>query len=238
VSAPINASRAQPRPSNRRFVALACAIAPVFAPSLARGDAPPSDAPTAQADPPGQPAAPPERDRPSNDEAAAHRPRVGAIAGVGFPHPLSIEAMVKIDDYVSLGGEYGVLPTVTVDGVDTHLWSLAGDARVFPFRNAFYLGLRAGRQHVGASGTVTVDSVGLPEQLALDSWYLNPRVGVLWTGASGLTVGAELGVQIPISPTVTSSLPLAYAPEAQRTIDTLGRTVLPTVQLLQIGMMF
>jgi hypothetical protein len=147
--------------------------------------------------------------------------------------------MVKIDDFLSVGAEYGVLPSITVDGVQTNLWSFAGDARVFPFRNAFFIGLRAGRQHVGASTTVNVESVGsLPETLALDSWFLNPRIGLLWTGSSGLTVGAELGIQIPIASGVTSSLPLALAPDAERTASTLGKTVLPTINLLQIGMLF
>jgi hypothetical protein len=181
----------------------------------------------------------PSRDRMNDDETSVHRPRFGALGGLGFPHPLSIEAMVKLNDYVAVGVEYGVLPTITVDDVDTHLWSLAADSRIFPFRNAFYIGLRAGRQHVGAATTVAVDPVGsLPETLALDSWFLNPRVGVLWTSTSGLTVGTEIGVQIPTSSSVTSSLPLAYAPEAERTVDTLGKTVLPTIQLLQVGFLF
>jgi hypothetical protein len=181
----------------------------------------------------------PQPDRPNDGAAPARRPRMGAIAGLGFPHPLSIEAMVKLDDYVAVGGEYGVLPTITIDQIQTHLWSLSADGRVFPFRNTFYVGLRVGRQHVGASGTVNVDTVGaLNEQLALDSWFLNPRIGALWTAPSGLTIGAEIGIQIPVSPSVTSSLPLAYAPEAERRIDTLGKTVLPTIDLLQIGVLF
>jgi hypothetical protein len=197
----------------------------VAAPALADDPAPPREAPASN-------------DR-QDDRAPSRRPRFGAIGGLGFPRPLSIEGLVKIDDLVSVGAEYGVLPSVTLDNVETNLWSFAADARVFPFRNAFFVGLRAGRQHVGASTTVNVDSVGsLPETLALDSWFLNPRVGLLWTGASGLTVGAEIGIQIPVSSGVSSSLPLALAPEAGRTANTLGKTVLPTINLLQIGVLF
>jgi hypothetical protein len=237
LSASHPASGGVPRRANRLVVpatlAIAAATPSVLGASAARADVPPSEVAPAP-----QPTPSP-RDRARDDDTSLHRPRVGAIAGVGFPHPLSIEAMVKIDDYLSIGGEYGVLPTITIDQVDTHLWSLSADGRVFPFRNAFFLGLRVGRQHVGATGTVDIASVGgLPEQLALDSWFVNPRVGVLWTAPSGFTVGAEAGIQIPISPSVTSSLPLAYAPEAERTIDTLGKTVLPTIDLLQIGMLF
>jgi hypothetical protein len=179
---------------------------------------------------------PPDR---ASDDDSTHRPRFGAIAGLGFPRPLSVEALLKVDDYVSVGGEYGVLPSITVDSVETKLSSFAVDGRLFPFRNAFFVGLRAGRQHVGAATTVSVESIGvLNETLALDSWFLNPRVGVLWTATSGLTVGAEIGIQIPISADIASSLPLAYAPEAERAANTLGKTVLPTLDLLQIGFLF
>ena len=172
-------------------------------------------------------------------ENASHRTRFGATAGIGFPRPLSLEAMVKVGGLLGVGVEYGLLPSVTIDNVDTHLWSVAGDARVFPFRNAFYVGLRAGRQHVEAATTVTIASVVTADEvLALDSWFLNPRIGVLWTGSTGLTVGMEVGVQIPLSPGVTSSLPLALVPEAERTVNTLGKTVLPTIDLLQIGVLF
>jgi hypothetical protein len=172
-------------------------------------------------------------------ESASHRTRFGATAGIGFPRPLSLEAMVKVGGFLGVGVEYGLLPSVTIDNVDTHLWSVAADARVFPFRNAFYLGLRAGRQHVEAATTVTIGSVATADEvLALDSWFLNPRIGVLWTASIGLTVGMEVGVQIPLSPGVSSSLPLALVPEAERTVNTLGKTVLPTIELLQIGMLF
>ena len=172
-------------------------------------------------------------------ESASQRTRFGATAGIGFPRPLSLEALVKVGGLLGVGVEYGLLPSVTIDSVDTHLWSVAGDARVFPFRNAFYVGLRAGRQHVEAATTVTIASVAMADEvLALDSWFLNPRIGVLWTGTSGLTVGMEIGVQIPFSSGVTSSLPLALVPDAERTVNTLGKTVLPTIDLLQIGMLF
>jgi hypothetical protein len=221
------ASHEQSWPAGAWLGAWACLLGSlvVAAPALADEPAPPRETPASN-------------DRQADHEPT-HRPQFGAIAGLGFPRPLSIEGLVKVDDLVSVGAEYGVLPSVTLDNVETNLWSLAADARVFPFRNAFFVGLRAGRQHVGASTTVNVDSVGaLPETLALDSWFLNPRVGLLWTGATGLTVGAELGIQIPVSSGVSSSLPLALAPEAGRTASTLGKTVLPTINLLQIGALF
>jgi hypothetical protein len=163
--------------------------------------------------------------------------RVGVIGGIGFPRPLAIEGIAGISGYLALGVEYGTLPNLTVDGVSASLWSVAGDLRIFPFRGAFFLGLRAGRQHVGATTTIAMGPFGdAAEVLGLDSWFLNPRVGFLWTMRGGLTFGVEAGVQFPLSPSVSSSLPLALYPSAQRTIDALGSSVIPTVDLLRLGL--
>jgi hypothetical protein len=188
-----------------------------------------------------QPAATEERpasaDRANDD--AIHKLRVGAIAGVGFPRPLAIEPMVVLSGWVAVGGEYGVMPQMTLYGVQASLWSLAGDVRVFPFRGNFFVGLKVGHQHIDASTTVTVAPYGsAPEQLALDSFYVNPRIGFLWTSNAGLTLGVEAGVQIPLSASTDSSLPLSLAPSSvQNTIQALGGAVLPTVDLLRIGLL-
>jgi hypothetical protein len=165
--------------------------------------------------------------------------RVGVIGGLGFPRPLAVEAIAEISEVVALGVEYGALPSVTISGVDATLWSLAGDVRVFPFRGSpFFLGLRAGRQHVSAATAVSLMSFGsATEVLDLDSWFLNPRAGFLWTMQGGFTLGVEAGVQIPLSPSVSSTLPLSLYPSAQRTVDALGSSVIPTVDLLRIGLL-
>ncbi len=164
--------------------------------------------------------------------------RVGVLGGIGFPRPLAIEALAVFSGLVAVGVEYGALPAITVDGVSASLWSVAADLRVFPFQGAFYLGLRAGRQHARATTSIAIGSFGdATEVLDLDSWFLNPRVGFLWTTREGLSLGVEAGVQFPLSPGVSSSLPLALYPSAQRTIDALGSSVLPTIDLLRIGLL-
>jgi hypothetical protein len=107
----------------------------------------------------------PERDRPGaeptgrSDEDQAPL-RIGAVAGVGFPHPLAIEALVKIEGVLALGLEYSALPKTTIVGVNAKAWALAADARIFPFR-----GIDAGVQiPIGASLTTTVPA-GLPPQI-------------------------------------------------------------------------
>jgi hypothetical protein len=170
-------------------------------------------------------------------ESTPNRPRIGAIGGVGFPRPLAIEAMVLLGRG-ALGAEYGVLPALTVGGTQISLWSVAGDARFFPFRGAFFVGLRAGRQHIGASTTVALGSHGsVPEELSFDSWFVNPRVGFLWASRSGLAFGMEAGIQVPVGASVSSTLPLALAPQAQSTADAIGNTVIPTFDLLRVGLL-
>src|SRR4029077_209389 len=149
--------------------------------------------------------------------------RIGAIGGGGFPRPLAIEGMVLLRDAVALGAEYGVLPNLTVDGVHTSLWSLAGDVRYFPFHGPFFVGVRAGRQHIGVDTTVTVAPYGSSsESLSIDSWFVNPRLGLLWTSGAGLALGMEAGFQVPVATDSTSSMFLALVPAAQQTANWLG----------------
>jgi hypothetical protein len=173
-------------------------------------------------------------------KSEAMRPlRIGAIGGLGFPRPLAIEGMVLLGDTVALGAEYGVLPELTVDGVHTSLWSLAGDVRFFPFHSPFFVGVRAGRQHIGADTTITVAPYGSSsESLSIDSWFVNPRIGLLWTSGAGLALGMEAGFQVPVATDSTSSMSLAFVPAAQGTANWLGTSILPTVDLLRIGMLF
>lgn len=179
----------------------------------------------------------PVQERPADPSAPAPL-RVGVLGGVGFPRPLAIEGMAVVGGTVALGAEYAALPAVMIGNVETRMWSLSGDLRVFPLRGAFFVGLRAGRQHVSASTTVTVGSFGsAAESLSLDSWFVNPRVGYLWTSGAGLAFGIEAGVQIPVSASVASTLPLTLDPAAQATADFLGKSVIPTVDLLRVGVL-
>jgi hypothetical protein len=165
--------------------------------------------------------------------------RIGAIAGVGFPHLLAIEGMLKLGNVVALGAEYGVLPGTSIAGIRANLWSVAADARLFPFGGGFFLGVRAGRQHVGIETSVTVAPLGsASEALDVDSWFVNPGLGFLWTSRNGFTLGVEAGVQIPLVAATTSTLPLALVPDAQHAAETLGHRWLPTIDLVRIGLLF
>ena len=163
--------------------------------------------------------------------------RAGAFAGVGFPRPITIEAMARMFDTVGLGVEYSVLPSMTISGVQTTFWALAADARWFPFRNGFFIGFAAGYQHL--SGQTTTPWTG-PAGIAAETWFLNPRVGLLATTHWGLTLGVDAGIQIPVAATLTDDIPTSHpaAEEARDVARLFGKRVLPTVDLLRVGFLF
>ena len=169
--------------------------------------------------------------------------RLGAFGGVGFPRPLSIEAFAKIEKAIGLGVEYSVMPTLSLGGVDTTFWAITGDVRIFPFENGFFIGMTAGRQHVGASTTLSISSETLPESVTADTWLINPRIGFLSTSSWGLTLGIDAGVQIPLSASIVSTIPqnlpvsVPLATDATNMAHLLGKSVLPTVDLLRIGLL-
>ncbi len=181
--------------------------------------------------------------KPSGDEDTEHV-RIGALGGVGFPRALSIEGLIKVERTMGVGFEYGTLPTTTfgqANPVSLRYSSLAADFRLFPLQSSFFIGLRTGRQRVEGSATATVASYGTFTQSATtETWFLNPRLGVLWTGSSGLSVGISAGLQIPLSHKTqkSSNVPAGIdASEATSAVDSFGSSVIPTIDLLQLGLL-
>jgi hypothetical protein len=205
-------------------------------------------------------AAPTSADKPAARSSASSL-RAGVLAGVGFPRPLAAEGVLLLGDRFLVGAEYGALPAMTVDagstnvgtvplpiqgqptsqvtmnGVRVSLWSVAAEGRWFPFAGAFYLGLRVGRQHVEGTTTLLAPNYGsMPETIDLDAWFLNPRAGFLWVPrGTGFAFGMEAGVQLPVDPRVSSTMPLSLFPSLQRTTGQIGGSVLPTVDLIRLG---
>jgi hypothetical protein len=182
-----------------------------------------------------------DRDRPERGGA-----RIGLLGGIGLPRPLALEAIVGIDRTVAIGGEYSFLPRSTIGGVDTTFWALAGDARIFPFRGPFFLGFRGGHQRLGGEVTETIGSFGtFNGSMTVDTWFINPRIGVLFMWDSALAVGIDAGVQIPLSSSRSTSLPAGLPNDPRVTNvtdaltsvgDTLGSSVLPTFDVLRLGL--
>jgi len=179
-------------------------------------------------------AGPSENKEMNETEREDKRVRVGAVGGLGFPRPLTIEAMTKIDRTVGLGLEYSALPKVSILGVDATMWAVSADFRVFIKKSGFFVGLLAGYQHLGA-GT----STAITGRVAItgDTPFLNPRIGYLGTWSAGFTVGFEAGAQIPFNAAFSSNLPMQYSPAQDLTdvAHAFGKSVMPTVEILRMG---
>ena len=168
---------------------------------------------------------------------------IGVLGGIGFPHPLAIEAIVRLRKTVLLGAEYGFLPKTTISSVDVRMWSAAADLRVFPFDGAFFVGVRGGYQSLTGETTLSAANLGsYTESAEVGTWFVNPRIGFLWVWKP-LALGIDAGVQVPLSTTVSrSSLLAAASPatdaEITKWTNTMGRTVIPTLDLIRIGLVF
>lgn len=199
--------------------------------------------------------------------------------GVGLPNLLSIGGMLKLTSYLGAGVNMGFIPSTKI--------SLYGDAtlsyqeydvygRLFPFGGGFFLGAGVGYATVKGTLTQSFDptqlsqagaaaaAVGLPNPMVYESQgsvrtlVLTPQVGYFYTTAIGLSLGLDLGAQVPIAPsdiTYDSKLSLpADTPAAvkdaiaaqyvtpsdnkvESTLQKMGRAPLPTLNL-RVGWLF
>lgn len=221
------------RSSMGRIVAAAFVLATTTSPAWAQD-------PTASGNRAVAPKDEPAKTNADEDEKEAFR--IGVIGGVGFPRPFAIEGMVKIDRVVGLGLEYAFLPQTTVFGVRAKMSSFSADLRVFPFRGAFFVGMRTGYQKLSAETTISAAGFSVDESAVASTWFVNPRIGFLWTWGSGFTLGIDAGVHVPINPTLESTIPSGFATSVDRSIqtaaNTFGNATTPTIDLLRVGFLF
>jgi hypothetical protein len=191
-------------------------------------------------------------DRPAASVPEKEEPehfRIGPLVGVGFPRPLAIEGLVKIERQFGLGVEYSFLPRMTIAGASTRFDAVAADARWFPFKGGFFIGMRGGRQWLTGSMTLTIQQVGsFTETAEAATWFVNPRLGYLYTWPSGVTLGIDAGIQLPIGATYDRSGPATAAGlTAQNTqteatlrqiANTFGNSTTPTIDLFRLGFLF
>lgn len=185
--------------------------------------------------------APPEADRPATHDKEDDGLGFALLGGVGFPRPLAVEGMMRFGSIAMAGFDYSMLPKTSIGAVNTRVWAASGDLRVFPFRNAFFLGLRGGYQSLSVDATLSATGIGsYTESVDIGTWFLNPRLGFLWK-LDALAVGVDAGVQLPLTASVSHSssldnLGVSFDTGISQTATTLGKTPLPTVDLLRIGL--
>lgn len=187
-----------------------------------------------------------ERER--REPAAVEHFRIGPLLGLGFPRPLALEGFAKFERLVGVGFEYSLLPRTSVMDVEAGFNALALDLRMFPFRGAFFIGARTGRQWLDAHATLPAGRLGsITESMEASTWFVNPRAGLLYTFRNGITLGIDAGVQLPISPSYARSGPATAAGLAQQleidgtlvaVANALGNRTTPTIDLFRLGFLF
>jgi hypothetical protein len=133
--------------------------------------------------------------------------------------------------------------------------------RIYPFGGGFFLGAGIGyatargtlsNQYDISSYAAQFPQLGLPNQIATRSegsvraLVVTPQLGYFHTFGAGFSVGVDFGAQIPIAPsevefatTVSNTVPQRLVeqyvtPNDQKvrdTLETVGRTPLPTINL-------
>ena len=154
----------------------------------------------------------------------------------GVQQPLRADLVVRpirgLSATVGVGGlpaslGQALLAAASVQGGSLSSWSAEVGLLIFPLGGSFFLGASAGHNSLLASAATKAGTVSFD----ISSFYLTPHLGWLATWDSGFSAGFDLGAQLPISPSVTTSGPR----QAAATVDALARTLaalpLPTVAL-------
>ena len=162
---------------------------------------------------------------------------VGATIGiVSLPRPVDLGVFVKLMDFVSLGFSYGDFPnfianpllsafgakssTTTTRLVEVS--SYEGEVRIFPFQGPFFFGSSLGHQSLKGAVTEKTTVIGPQTGTAdVQTFYLTPRLGWLWSWPSGLLVGVDGGVQITLSKEITTNVPPGAPPDVQDDVQHL-----------------
>jgi hypothetical protein len=234
------------------------APAPVAAPPLAdtQTPAPALDSSYHHGRPGGTPDAAPEPDKSDDDEGLFGPFRIGFLIGGGLPDLLSLGGQIKLTRYFGAGINVGIIPTVKLSlygqaQIAYQEYDLYG--HIYPFGGAFFLGAGVGYATVKGSlaNTYTIpppynaalgNSASIESQGSVRTLVLTPQIGFLKTFGPGFSLGLDVGAQVPIAPSQVDNKTQApsyipadqvkpYDDKVHSTLTTIGRQVLPTVNL-------
>jgi hypothetical protein len=193
------------------------------------------------------------------------RRRFGGSLSLGVPHPifLDVETIESPQLTLALGlGGLGIpIKTKNLDDAKLSIGAIDVRARWHPFSGAFFLGGILGVQSLqgSASETIAVSSETVHTTVKVDvgTGYFTPHLGWLWMFKSGLALGTELGLQVPLGtktkldiatdhPVANSVLVELKNTEPYRNLESgvsdfgrrIGQIVFPYVTLIRVGWFF
>ncbi len=204
-------------------------------------DAPAPAAPTPAAAPTPVAATPAAPAPAAHDEAL----RWGATLGiVSVPRLLSLDVFARVGRAWSVGVMVDYLPPgIAKFGEETtlSLLQLGVQGRYFPFAStegwfarSVYAGLAFGYQYSRADSRKFDSEVDYLSESA----YFAPKLGLLFTLKSGLTMGGELGVTLPFAWGYSIASDGTEDSNARKAARTFGEFPIPTLTLFRIGYTF
>lgn len=168
--------------------------------------------------------------------------RLSVYGSAGFPSPINVGGGLRFGKVVQLGFEFGFLPHTDLGPLSVDYQTYSGDLRIWPWPSGpFYLGARVGQQKLAADYSQTVAPYGTANgTIDATGWYLNPRIGLQWTNDWGLTAGIDAGFRLALSHQMHESgaYGLPVPSDASSLAHTLVSRTIPTVTLLQLGLVF
>jgi hypothetical protein len=196
---------------------------------------------------PARAAAPPTQAAADEDAArSARTSRAGALVGPGVPSIVSAQALVKFDGLVGVAAEGGFLPTVGVpiaDDATFQQWMIDAAVRIYPFRNAVFLGCALGMQRIEATATTSAQGSTATAGVVTKTLFVMPQIGFVHRFRSGFSIGMDVGVELPVSGTtaLTSTANGNVVEPPQEVADAMRfveKAPIPVLHLLQLGYMF
>jgi hypothetical protein len=218
-------------------VAPASSSEPIAGAAVSTGGPPTGDAatvaPSAGVSPTGGTGA----DAPSAGSPAPRSVRfTGTIGAISLPRLLSLELFARFRnasdprwDLFALGAGIEYLPPGVANfGEQTTLsWFQVGpEGRFFPYRWLF-VGARIGWQFARADS----EKFGSEVDYTTTSAFVAPKVGALYTFASGFTIGGDLGATIPLFAGTSLESDGQSDSNARKAAKTFGMFVMPFVSL-------
>lgn len=161
----------------------------------------------------------------------------GLMLGMnGVQQPLHADLVVRpvrgLAATIGFGGlpaslGQALLSAASVQGGSLSSWAAEVGLMVFPFGGSFFLGAAGGHLSLAASAPTKAGQVSFD----ISSLYLTPHLGWLSTWDSGFSIGFDVGAQLPISASVTTTGPDKAAANADSLVRALATLPLPTVSL-------